>query len=315
MSGRTYDCIIIGAGPGGLQAAIYLARYNRGVLLIDWGGGRTRHAKSIENVLTHRRISGTELIERGLEQARIFNVEIVKGRVTSVKKDGPFTVATAAASYRSLTVVAASGVSDNFPPLENLYRFLGVSYFTCVDCDGYKTTNKKLAVVGDSLGAVNLALAMKRLYTRDVIFFPYRLDLPGSFADILKEEGIPTAASEPTRLIGDSELEALELADGTRVPCEAVMASFGYRLNDEYLAGLPLKKDAEGRKYVVGGACESSVSGLYIVGPLNTGNDQVVIAAGEGATAAIDINKRLLEKAWSSETGEDGAGAPEGADR
>ncbi len=62
-----YDCIIIGAGPGGLQAAIYLGRYSRKVLIIDRGGGRTMHAKHIENFLTQRSITGKDLIAAGME--------------------------------------------------------------------------------------------------------------------------------------------------------------------------------------------------------------------------------------------------------
>jgi thioredoxin reductase len=73
------------------------------------------------------------------------------------------------------------------------------------------------------------------------------------------------------------------------------MSNFGYKLNDKFLKELNLKRDAKGFKYVVNSVYESSLNGLYIVGPLNIGNDQVVIAAGEGAVAAIDINKRLLE--------------------
>jgi thioredoxin reductase len=91
-------------------------------------------------------------------------------------------------------------------------------------------------------------------------------------------------------------LEGLELLSGEKVSCEAIMASFGIRLNDGFLADLGLKKDARGVSYVVNSTFESSLRGLYIVGPLNTGQDQVIIAAGEGATAAIDINKRLLEE-------------------
>src|SRR5512143_3424747 len=81
-----YDCVIIGAGPGGLQAAIYLGRYNRNVLLIDRGGGRTWHAKHIENFLTQKAISGSQIIQAGMEQARSFNVRIEKGLVTGVLK-------------------------------------------------------------------------------------------------------------------------------------------------------------------------------------------------------------------------------------
>jgi len=73
---RTYDCIIIGAGPGGLQAAIYLGRYNRRILVVDRGGGRTWHAKRVENFLSHPPVEGRVLIEQGIEQAKNFHVEV-----------------------------------------------------------------------------------------------------------------------------------------------------------------------------------------------------------------------------------------------
>jgi thioredoxin reductase (NADPH) len=295
--GHIFDCIIIGAGPGGLQASIYLGRFNRDVLLIDRGGGRTSHAHSIENVLTHRLISGAEIIRRGLEQAKSFNVRIMNDRVKKVEKEGGlFTVSDSGKDHLSRTVIVSTGVSDVFPPIEGVYRFLGTSYFTCIDCDGYRTTDKKLVVTGNSLNAVNLALAMKQLFTRDTTFIPCDMDLPASSAEVLAEADIPVVAGKPVRILGEKVLEGLELGDGTRVACDAVMASFGTRLNDDFLAGLPLKKDAKNVYYVTSSVYESSLRGLYIVGPLNTGQDQVVIAAGEGATAAIDINKRLLEE-------------------
>jgi thioredoxin reductase (NADPH) len=294
---RVYDCIIIGGGPGGLQASIYLGRYNRRVLLLDRSGGRTWHARHVENVLTHHEISGSEIIERGMEQARRFNVRIERKHVLAVKKDLQFTVtAKDAESYRSRYVIVSSGVYDILPPLENIFPFLGVSYFTCVDCDGYKTTNKKIVVMGDHLQSVNIALAMKQMFTRDITYIPYRLSLPDAAEEVLEEEGIRVVSVEPTRIIGSENMEALELRNGDRVPCEAIMASFGVKLNDEFLKDLLLKKDPGGFKYVVNTVYESSLRGLYIVGPLNTGQDQVIIAAGEGAVAAIDINKRLLEE-------------------
>ena len=91
-----YHCIIIGAGPGGLQAAIHLARFNRNVLLIDRGGGRTRHAAHIENFLGHTLITGKELIDSGLAQIGKFNVPIIRTTVTKILKnnDGIFEVST-----------------------------------------------------------------------------------------------------------------------------------------------------------------------------------------------------------------------------
>jgi thioredoxin reductase (NADPH) len=300
MSDHVFDCAIIGAGPGGLQAAIYLGRYNRDVLLLDRSGGRTWHARKIENVLTHREIAGNEIIERGIEQARSFNVRFERKLVVAVQKDGVFIVSTADAVYRARFVIVASGVYDILPPVENIFRFLGISYFTCLDCDGYRTTNKRTIVMGDRLESVNIALAMKQMFTRDLTYIPYRFSLPDAAEEVLEEEEIKVVTVDPVRIIGEQEMEALELRSGDSVPCEAIMASFGVTLNDQFLTGLPLKKDGLGFKYVVSSAYESSLRGLYIVGPLNTGQDQVVIAAGEGAVAAIDINKRLLEENYVS---------------
>ncbi len=292
---KIYDCIIIGAGPGGLQAAIYLGRYNRNVLLIDRGGGRTQHAKHIENFLTQKAISGEEIIKTGLEQAKSFNVEIEKGLVTKVLKKKYFEIYAGEKKYLSKFAIVSSGVYDNLPGIENLYEFLGISLFTCVDCDGYKTTNKKLVIIGNSIKTVHLAIAMKEMFTKDITLILYTDKAPEEYKEELKDENIPLIIGRPVKIIGDEKIEAIELQDGSRFECEVIMSHFGFKLNDSFLPELNLKKDRDGFKYIVSSTYESSLSGLYIVGPLNQGNDQVVIAAGEGAVAAIDIKKRLLE--------------------
>ena len=292
---KIYDCIIIGAGPGGLQAAIYLGRYNRNVLLIDRGGGRTQHAKHIENFLTQKAISGEEIIKTGLEQAKSFNVEIEKGLVTKVLKKKYFEIYAGEKKYLSKFAIVSSGVYDNLPGIENLYEFLGISLFTCVDCDGYKTTNKKLVIIGNSIKTVHLAIAMKEMFTKDITLILYTDKAPEEYKEELKDENIPLIIGRPVKIIGDEKIEAIELQDGSRFECEVIMSHFGFKLNDRFLLELNLKKNRDGFKYIVSSTYESSLSGLYIVGPLNQGNDQVVIAAGEGAVAAIDIKKRLLE--------------------
>jgi thioredoxin reductase (NADPH) len=289
-----FDCIIIGAGPGGLQAAIYLGRYNRKVLLVDRGGGRTAHAKMIENFLTWKAIAGKEIIERGIEQARAFNVRIEKGVVTSVAKTNFFEVATREASYRSKHIIISTGIYDILPPLENLPRFFGISFFTCIDCDGYKTRGKSVAVLGDSIDAVRLAMAMRELYSPTVSLILSGYDPPPDYREELRDRGIKLIKGEPIRILGRDAMEAVELRDGALVSCETIMANYGHRMNDSVRESLQLKRSKTG-SFIVNSVYESSLSGLYIVGPLNTGNDQVVIAAGEGAVAAIDINKRLLE--------------------
>ena len=290
----SYDCVIVGAGPGGLQAAIYLGRYNRRVLLADRGGGRTWHARRIENFLTQKGISGKELIERGMEQARSFNVEIRSGLVTRILKNALFEVHAGDMQWLSRFVIVSTGVYDHLPEIEHLHRFLGRGFYTCVDCDGYQTTGRKLVLIGNSLQTVHLAFAMKAMYTRDITLILYTLSPPKEYEEELLDENIRLVTGRPLRIIGKEKIEALELKDGRKIECEVIMSNFGYKLNDSFLSGLRLNRDGEGFKYVVSRAYESSLSGLYILGPLNTGGDQAVVAAGQGAVAAIDIKKRLF---------------------
>jgi thioredoxin reductase len=135
---------------------------------------------------------------------------------------------------------------------------------------------------------------MKEMYTKDIILVLYTDKVPEVYKAELKEEGITLVIGRPVKVGGAEALEALEMQDGKRISCEVILSHFGYKLNDGFLSGLTLKRDSENFKYLTSRAYESSLSGLYIVGPL-TGDDQVVVAAGEGAIAAIDMKKRLLE--------------------
>ncbi len=207
---KIYDCIIIGAGPGGLQAAIYLGRYNRDVLLIDRGGGRTYHARQIENYLSHKSISGKEIVKVGMEQAENFSVRIEKSRVTRVLKKDYFEVYAGDNKFLSKFVIVSSGVYDNLPPIENIYKFLGTSFFTCMDCDGYRTTGKKLAVIGNAIHTVRLAFAMKEMFTRDITLILIFYEPPEDYKEELRNKGILLVKGSPARIIGNEKMEAIE---------------------------------------------------------------------------------------------------------
>ena len=150
-------------------------------------------------------------------------------------------------------------------------------------------------IIGNSLKSVHLAIAMKEMFTMDITLILYTDRVPDEYREELVEENIRLIIGRPVKILGAEVIEGLELEDGQKVECEVIMSHFGYKLNDGFLSELNLKRDRKGFKFIVNNSYESSLNGLYIVGPLNQGNDQVVIAAGEGAVAAIDIKKRLLE--------------------
>ena len=296
MSASTsiFDCIIIGAGPGGLQAGIHLGRYNRRVLLLDRGGGSTKSAVRIENFLTQDAISGQEIVNKGLEQVERFQVKVEKKPVTRVSRTDLFEVASKEERYRGRYVIVSTGVSFHYPRIKNLHKFFGRGFYTCVDCDGYHSTGKKLLIAGNSAETVRLAYGMKQMFTEDISILIADYELPQEYRELAAEEGIQLYTGSPAELLGDDQLAGLRLADGRRLDCQVIMAGFGYKLNDEFLADLPLDRDSQ-RNILVNAQGESSITNLYVVGALRPGNPQAVIAAGQGATAAIDINKRLLE--------------------
>ena len=292
----TFDCIVIGAGPGGLQACIHLGRYNFRVLLFHTPGGRTAYAKHLENYLGLRVISGPELLEIGLNQVKSFGVTIENTRVDRVTPhDGHFEVQAGGKIYQSRFVIAASGARESLAPFKNLHRFFGHSYYTCMICDGYRTTGKKLLVIDRTINGVRLSLGMKQMYTSDVTFLAHGFSPAPVYRALLEEEGIGLVEGRPEELLGDTTLEGVRMSDGRVIPCEVILGWGGISLNDEYLEGLDVERDAEGFKIVTKGAGESNIPGLFVVGALRQGHSQAIISAGQGAEAAIEISTRIVE--------------------
>lgn len=291
-----YDCIIIGAGPGGLQAAIHLARYNRKVVLIDQGGGRTRHALHIENYLGLAVTSGKELVDTGIRQIKSFGAEFRREQVDSVVAgNGGFIVKTKNARRQAPYVIVSSGAVENPPKIKGMNRFFSRTIFTCVDCDGYRTTGKKLVILGDSLEAMRLAFAMKQMFTPDITLVLPPGSLPDDHAELLAEDHIGFLVGVPQEFLGEMDLTGVKLTDGQEIACEVVMLSYDYILNDSCLSGLFLQREGFAGKYVTDYGCETSVKNLFALGALKAGKAQAIIAAGQGAMVGIEINRRLLE--------------------
>jgi thioredoxin reductase (NADPH) len=290
------DCIVIGAGPGGLQACIHLGRYNFRVILFHVPGGRTGHAKHLENYLGIPLVSGPDLLETGIAQAKSFGVAVENTRVERVSgREGLFEVQAGGKTHRSRYVIAASGAKETLAPFKNLYRFFGISYFTCMICDGYRTTGRKLLVIDRTVNGVRLSVGMKQMYTPDVTFLAHGFTLAPVYRSLLEDEGIGLVEGRPEELLGEKALEGVRLSDGRVIPCEVILGWGGISLNDEYLEGIDLERDAEGFKIATKGSGESSIPGLFVLGALRHGHSQAIISAGQGAEAAIEISTRIVE--------------------
>ena len=166
------DCLIIGGGPAGLLAAVYLGRYRRSVQVIDAGESRAAKIPESHNYPGFFGIAGPELLRRLKAQARQYGAELVSGRVTSLRKEDETFVATCSGSDVSARfILLATGLVDHCPPIEGqpadcpseVIRF-------CPICDGYEAIDRRVGVLGDIKAGGKKALFL-RSYTKDVSLF------------------------------------------------------------------------------------------------------------------------------------------------
>ena len=166
------DCLVIGGGPAGLLAAVYLGRYRRSVQVIDAGESRAAKIPESHNYPGFFGIAGPELLRRLNAQARQYGAELVSGRVTSLRKEGETFVATSSGSdVNARFILLATGLVDQCPPIEGqpadcpseVIRF-------CPICDGYEAIDRRVGVLGDIKAGGKKALFL-RTYTKDVSLF------------------------------------------------------------------------------------------------------------------------------------------------
>jgi len=302
MDEQTLDCLVIGGGPAGLTAAIYLARFHLRILVVDGGKGRAATIPCTHNHAGYPDgISGAELIRLMKEQAQKYGAKIIEGTVTKLERDagsGLFDAEWGSGPVRSRSVLLATGVSNRRPPMDEalhddaLARGL-IRY--CPICDGYEVTDKKVGVIGSGGHGVAEALFL-RGYTADVTLIAPDKALKVSAEDraLLREAGI-TAVDGPAEAVaiahdsitvdtaeGHFTFDSIYPALGSDVRCQ-LAAMIGARLNDHGCIGV----DARQR---------TSAEGVYAAGDVVIGLDQISNAMGQGGVAATTIRNDLAKE-------------------
>ena len=166
-----YDCIIIGKGPAGISAAIYLKRANLNVLVIGKDGGALEKTKKIDNYYGFvNTISGTELLENGLKQAKRLEIEIITDEVIDISlNEELYTIETRNQTFTAKTVILATGTkreNANIPGIEEL-EGRGISY--CAICDAFFYKNKNVAVLGNGDYALKEATTLSSVANKVTI--------------------------------------------------------------------------------------------------------------------------------------------------
>lgn len=293
-----YDCVIVGGGPGGLSAAIYLARFRRSVRLVDDGNSRAAQIPLSRNYPGFPDgIAGTELLQRLRAQAARFGVRPTAGTVTRLEKleSGEFLTHFDGAALRSKTLMLATGLADvepDMPEIRQAIRLGRIRY--CPICDGYEAAGKKVAVIGHGSHCVREA-AFIRHFTDDltILTLGRPLDLSPAQRALLDERGI-RVVDEPVAEIaldGD-QIEALRMRSGISHRFDTIYSMLGTRVRSELAKALGARCDADDN-LEVDAHLQTTIAGLYAVGDVASGLNQISVATGHAAIAATAIHNRL----------------------
>lgn len=293
-----YDVAIVGGGPAGLSAAIWLARYLHKVVVVDSGDPRNWETRAINGYLGRPGIRSPELRAVGREEGAKYGVEYVGGIVDeAINETGELF----AIKLRDGTIIEAHrillaiGIRDVWPDIPGLERCYGETIHVCPDCDGYETREKKTVVVGKGRKAVGMALALTT-WTRQIVVCTNgeAPDMEQKLLDQLKALNIPVL-DQPIKCVvsKSSEISGIELEGGMSLDCERLYFAIGQYPADDLGAQLGCRRDEMGR-LVIDERNHTSVKNVYAAGDIAPGPQMAIAAAASGAIASIAIHASLI---------------------
>ena len=302
MSETEIDCLIVGGGPAGLTAAIYLARFHLSILVVD--GGKSR-ASWIPCTRNHAGfpdgISGKELLQRMRDQACKYGAKIVTEQVTRLDRDeasGKFTAAWGSGSATSRAVLLATGVTNRRPPMDEelhddaLARGL-IRY--CPICDGYEVTDKKVGVIGSGSHGVAEALFIRSFTTDVTLIAPDKaMQLKREDQERLKTANIPCVDGPANAVAIATNCITVDTAEG-HYTFDSVYPALGSDTHTQLGESVGAKLAGDGC-YLCDDHQRTSVAGLYAAGDVVHGLDQISHAMGEGGVAATTIRNDLAKE-------------------
>ncbi|HMI58438.1 MAG TPA: NAD(P)/FAD-dependent oxidoreductase, partial [Gemmatimonadaceae bacterium] len=224
MPAQPYDVAVVGGGPAGLSAALWLARYLHRVVVVDSGDPRNWETRGINGYLGHPRIRSPELRARGQKECMEYGVEFVSGIVDeAINETGElFAIClrggTVIQAHRILLAIGIKDVWPDIPGLENCY---GETIHVCPDCDGYETRDTKTVVVGTGRKAVGMALALTT-WTRQIVICTNgeKPDMSQILLDKLKALNIPVLEAPIQSVVSkEKEIVGIELEGAMTLDC------------------------------------------------------------------------------------------------
>ncbi|MEO6339472.1 MAG: NAD(P)/FAD-dependent oxidoreductase [Caulobacteraceae bacterium] len=294
------DCVVIGGGPAGLTAAIYLARFRRDFLVVEDGDARAGWIpRSHNHPAFPDGVSGKDLLARTRAQAERYGANFLRATVEALRlgPDGVFTLATSEGEHRARTVLLATGVKDNEPDLPDVFSAVQRGLLRiCPICDGYEVIDKAVGVIGRGDSACREALFV-RTYTADLklILLASETQLSPPLRREVEKAGIDIIETTVDRVhLERDQIAALEFAGGQVHRFDCLYSALGAEPRGELAIQVGAQISDDGR-LVVDDHQATSVPGLYAAGDIVRGLNQISVAQAEAAIAATAIHNRLRE--------------------
>ena len=298
MESERYDVAVVGGGPAGLSAALWLARYLHQVVVVDSGDPRNWETRGINGFLSRPGIRPPELRALGREDCSKYGVEFVSGIVDEAINETGELFAICLRGGRTIEarrILLAIGIKDVWPSIPGLDSCYGDTVHVCPDCDGYEAIDKKTVVIGVGRKAVGMALSLST-WTRQIVICTngQKPDMDDALLERLKALNVPVLEAKIQCVIAkESEITGLELEGGMLLDCEQLFFAIGQYPADDLGAQLGCERDPMGR-LVIDERNHTSVKNVFAAGDIAPGPQMAIYAAASGAVAAIAIHASLV---------------------
>jgi thioredoxin reductase len=296
-----YDVVVIGGGAAGLAGALMLARQRRSVVVIDARQPRNAPASGVHGYLTRDGMAPAELVRTGRLEVQGYGGRILDGRVEQVHRDGDGRFVVTCSDGTTLSgrrLLVATGLVDELPDVPGVQERWGHDVLHCPYCHGWEVRDRAIAVLASGPMSVHQALMFRQL-SADITYLTHDRTLDDEQREQLQARGIPIVDGAVARLdVQNDRLVAAQLADGTSVPCTALVVATTMRARTDFLSGLGLAPvehfmgvgehltaDAQGR---------TEIPGVWVAGNVTDLAAQVAGSAAAGAVAGAAINGDLV---------------------
>jgi len=285
-----YDVIIIGAGPAGISASLYIKRGNLNPLIIYSDKSSLEKTEKIDNYYGFQDgIDGKKLYEDGIKQAENLCVEIKNEEVIKIEfEEEGYSVTTSRNKYNSKVIILATGNKKNTPNIKGIKEFEGKGISYCAICDGFFYKDKNVVVIGSGNYAIS--------ETNDLVNISKQITIltNGNKAPEIRADNVKTNEKEIKEIRGDSRVEEIEFTDNTTLKTDGIFIAEGTAGSLEFAKKLGII--TKNNKIIVNEKMETNIPGIYACGDCTEGLLQISKAVYQGTVAGLETIKYLKDK-------------------